>query len=383
MPGASCNSSRKGGPRADASNQNMNLEELRDELSAVDRRLLELIAERQRLVGEIGRNKLTTGRATRDYEREKEVLEMARAHAEALGIDRKLAEGMMRALIHTSLASQERARVAAEGKGTGRRVLVIGGAGKMGGWFVEFFTSQGYATFVADARAEPGEAAFRDWRNAGTDYDVIVVATPLAVSGRILEELAAFRPRGLVFDIGSLKSPLREGLAALSGAGCKVASLHPMYGPDTELLSGRHLIFVDVGSPEATAAAKELFASTMVEQLDMSLDDHDRLIAYVLGLSHALNIAFFTALAESGEAAPKLARLSSTTFDAQLLVSAAVARDNPHLYFEIQHLNRYGLGPLDALCEAVTRIRQLVAAGDESAFVRMMEHGREYLATRR
>ena len=44
--------------------------------------------------------------------------------------------------------------------------------------------------------------------------------------------------------------------------------------------------------------ARELFAPTMAEQVVMSLDDHDRLIAYVLGLSHALNIAFFTALAE-------------------------------------------------------------------------------------
>lgn len=361
----------------------MNLKKLREELSEVDRRLLELIAERQRLVGEIGRNKLSTGRATRDYEREREVLEMARGHADRLGVDPKLAEGVVRALIHTSLASQERARVAAEGKGNGRRVLVIGGAGKMGGWFVDFFTSQGFATFVADARAEPGDGTFNAWQEAGTDYDVIVVATPLAVSGEILAQLAEYRPRGLVFDIGSLKTPLRDGLAALANAGCKVTSLHPMYGPDTELLSGRHLIFVDAGSPEATAAAKELFASTMVEQLDMSLDDHDRLIAYVLGLSHALNIAFFTALAESGEAAPKLARLSSTTFDAQLLVSAAVAGENPHLYFEIQHLNEFGLRPLDALCEAATRIRQLVASGDEAAFVRVMEQGREYLATRR
>jgi chorismate mutase/prephenate dehydrogenase len=176
---------------------------------------------------------------------------------------------------------------------------------------------------------------------------------------------------------------LRHGLEALSAAGCRVTSLHPMYGPDTELLSGRHLIFVDVGSSEATRAAKELFASTMVEQLDMSLEDHDRMIAYVLGLSHALNIAFFTALAESGEAAPRLAQLSSTTFDSQLLVSAAVARDNPRMYFEIQHLNEFGLRPLDALCEAASRIRQLVASGDEDGFVRLMNNGRAYLASRR
>lgn len=360
----------------------MNLDELRDELTSVDRRILELIAERQRVVGEIGRNKLSTGRATRDFEREKDVLQTARAYADSLDLDPNLAESLFRSLIRSSLASQERDRVAAEGKGGGREVLVIGGAGKMGGWFANFFSSQGFATRIADNRIDPGPGRYRSWGDAGLDYDIIVVATPLAVSGRILLELADQKPRGLVFDIGSLKTPLKSGLEALANVGCRVTSLHPMYGPDTELLSGRHLIFVDVGAPEATAAAKELFAATMVEQLDMGLDDHDRLIAYVLGLSHALNIAFFTALAESGEAAPKLARLSSTTFDAQMLVSAAVASDNPHLYFEIQNLNKFGLGPLDALCESVVRLRELVAEGDESGFVRMMEQGRRYFASR-
>jgi chorismate mutase/prephenate dehydrogenase len=286
-------------------------------------------------------------------------------------------------LIRSSLESQERDRVIAEGKGDGRQVLVIGGAGKMGGWFVDFFASQGFQTTIADATIEDGPGQFRNWTDAGVDYDVIVVATPLAVSGRILAQLAVLKPPGLVFDIGSLKSPLIDGIHELANAGCKVASLHPMYGPDTRLLSGRHLIVCDAGSPEATAAAKELFSATMVEQLDMGLDDHDRLIAYVLGLSHALNIAFFTALAESGEAAPKLARMSSTTFDSQLLVSGVVAHDNPHLYFEIQHLNKFGLGPLDALSDAATRIRELVATGDEQGFVELMQKGREYLALRR
>ena len=102
-------------------------------------------------------------------------------------------------------------------------------------------------------------------------YDVIVVAATMAASGQILADLAESKPAGLIFDIGSLKSPLKDGLAALRDAGCKVASVHPMYGPDTELLSGRHMIFVDAGCPEATAEAKQLFSATMVEELDMSL----------------------------------------------------------------------------------------------------------------
>ena len=361
----------------------MNLEELRSELSSIDRQLVELIAARQNVVGEIGRSKQSTGRATRDYERERDVLEMARDQAKSLNVDPNIAEEILTTLIRSSLTHQERDRVAAEGKGDGRSVLVIGGAGKMGGWFVDFFNSQGFATTTADATVQDGPGAFSDWKDAGVDYNVIVVATPMAVSGEILSELAEMSPQGLIFDIGSLKTPLKAGLAALALAGCKVASLHPMYGPDTELLSGRHLIFIDVGSAEATTEAKELFASTMVDELDMGLDEHDRLISYVLGLSHALNIAFFTALAESGEAAPKLARLSSTTFDAQLLVSAAVAQDNPRMYFEIQHLNKFGLDPLDALYESVARIREVVADGNEDAFVELMLSGREYLATRR
>ena len=360
----------------------MSLEELRNQLSSIDGQLIELIAARQRLVSEIGRSKQSTGRATRDYEREKNVLDRARAQAESLAVDPDLAEEILTVLIRWSLTHQERARVAAEGKGGGRRVLVIGGAGKMGGWFVNFFDSQGYSTIIADAGLEDGEDGFRDWTAAGVDYDIIVVATPMAASGDILTKLATLSPRGLVFDIGSLKTPLKSGLHALADAGCKVASLHPMYGPDTQLLSGKHLIFVDAGSAAATAEAKTLFTSTMVDELDMSLDEHDRLISYVLGLSHALNIAFFTALAGSGEAAPKLARLSSTTFDAQLLVSAAVAQDNPRMYFEIQHLNKFGLEPLDALYESVARIREVVAGGDESAFVSLMRNGRQYLATR-
>jgi chorismate mutase/prephenate dehydrogenase len=120
----------------------------------------------------------------------------------------------------------------------------------------------------------------------------------------------------------------------------------------------------------------------MAEQQQMSLDDHDRLMAYVLGLSHALNVAFFTALAESGELVPRLQKMSSTTFDAQLRVASLVATDNPHLYFEIQSLNDYGAVSLEALRAAVERIQQLVRSGDEAGFVDLMAAGRRYIEDR-
>src|SRR5258708_22056024 len=173
----------------------------------------------------------------------------------------------------------------------------------------------------------PGFDPVTEWQNDPLDFDVIVLATPLSVTRRLAETRAWRVARGPIFDLGSLKTPRRAGLDALVNAGCRVTSLHPMFGPDTELLSGRHVIFIDLGNPDALQEAQELFAPTMAERVGMGLDEHDRLIAYVLGLSHALNIAFFTALADSGEAAPRLAKLSSTTFDAQLDVASRVAAE--------------------------------------------------------
>lgn len=361
----------------------MTLEELRTRLSALDQQLLGLIAERQTLSREVAEAKRATGRGTRDYHRERDVLLRARATAESLQLSPDLAESVMRLLIRGSLTTQERIRVAADGRGSGHSALVIGGAGKMGRWFVEFLASQGYSVTVADptARVE-GFTCFADWRTAPLDCDLIVVATPLQITNTILQELATRKPRGIVFDIGSLKSPLRLGLDAMRDAGCRITSIHPMFGPDTALLSGRHVIFVDLGSKEAIDEAQSLFAATMAERVVMTLDEHDRLIAYVLGLSHALNIAFFTALAESGEAAPRLAQLSSTTYDAQVDVATKVANESPELYFEIQSLNDYGRESLAALRQAVERLWHSVSTQDAPEFVSMMQRGREYLAGR-
>lgn len=360
-----------------------NLDELRQELRDVDREILELMARRQRLAGRIGEVKRVAGKATRDYRQEREVISRARRRAEEIGLEPQVAEELMLMLIRSSLTLQEKAHVAARGGGSGKRALIIGGAGQIGQWLARFLSSQGFEVELADPAGEvEGFDCTSDYRSIALDHDLIAVAAPLQISGEILEDLASSPPPGLIFDVGSLKSPLRKGLEALAAAGAKVASLHPMFGPDTELLSGRHVIFCDVGHPEAVAEAKELFSSTMALQVDMDLESHDRLIAYVLGLSHALNIAFFTALAESGEAAKKLAKLSSTTFDAQLQVASRVAAESPELYFEIQSLNDYGTESLSALLYAVERLRSVVRAGDDKEFKRLMERGRDYLRER-
>jgi len=61
----------------------MSLKELRDRLDVLDRELLNLIAERQKVGEQIAREKQTTGVALRDFRRERDVIVQARQSADA------------------------------------------------------------------------------------------------------------------------------------------------------------------------------------------------------------------------------------------------------------------------------------------------------------
>src|ERR1700744_4251287 len=158
----------------------MNLEELRSELTGLDAEILTLVARRQALSEQVAAVKRATGRATRDFAREREVILRGRTAAEELGLEPGLAEYLLRQLIQSSLATQEQARVAAQGQGSGKRALVIGGRGKMGGWFSDFLASQGFHVTIADPRgAPPGFDQLDDWQDDDLDSELIVLATPL------------------------------------------------------------------------------------------------------------------------------------------------------------------------------------------------------------
>ena len=357
------------------------LEALRHRLDAIDDGIVDLIAERQRVVNTIGEHKLKTGMPLRHFAREREVIERGRRRAESLGVSGRLAREILETLIHHSLGNQETFQLSQSKHGRGHRALVIGGLGRMGEWMSRYLDMVGYRVDVADpAERDTPFQRVKDWEGCVDDYEVIVVAVTLRPSNAILHRLAELKPTGLVFDIGSLKSPMRSGLDALVKAGCRACSVHPMFGPNEIGLSGRHILFVDVGNEQALREARALFAHTAAECVDLSLEEHDEVMAWVLGLSHLVNIAFASALAQSGEAVPLLRQISSSTFNAQLKVAAQVVSENPHLYYEIQQGNSKTPEVLAYFRQTLEELQRAVQDQDEPAFTRHMETANRRLA---
>jgi chorismate mutase / prephenate dehydrogenase len=165
-------------------------------------------------------------------------------------------------------------------------------------------------------------------------------------------------------------------LRAASARGAKVCSMHPMFGPDTASIIDRNMVVCHCGSVEATEQARALVDGSNI--IEMEIEDHDPLMAYVLGLSHAVNIAFFEALRQSGRSFQELDRAASTTFKRQVDSARSVAEENAQLYYEIQHLNPFNKDALEYLQRAVDDLKDAAVKGDREAFERMMQEGREY-----
>jgi chorismate mutase/prephenate dehydrogenase len=191
-----------------------------------------------------------------------------------------------------------------------------------------------------------------------------------------LKEILSYKPKGLVFDIASIKAPIIELLKEGAKNGYQVCSLHPMFGPETASIIDRNVVICHCGSPEADEKARNLVDGS--NTIEMDIEDHDPLMAYVLGLSHAVNIAFFEALRQSGKSYDELQKAASTTFRRQVETSKGVASENAQLYYEIQNLNPHNQDALSYLQRAVDDLKDAAVKGDREAFERMMAEGKEY-----
>src|SRR5262249_31609405 len=142
----------------------------------------------------------------------------------------------------------------------------------------------------------------------------------------------------------------------------RVASIHPMFGPSAVLLRDADVVICDTGDAEATATVEGLFQPTTARLVRLALADHDRIMADLMSLAHATAIAFSLSLPETERP------VRSTTFQALEALAAAVVRESPEVYYEIQVGNPHSMEALENLRLALARIVATIKGRDSSGF---------------
>lgn len=358
---------------------------LRDEIAEIDRALLELLRRRFDLAADVGRIKTAAGAPIVVRNVEDRVLTRARQQAESCGVTEEVLESIFAAIIRGSVERQHRVGIALRAQ-RGGRVLIVGGAGGMGAWFRRFLELVGHGVDLVDpafAGLPPARGVFAGLAEvADLDaYDSLLVSVPLGRTPEVVEELTARRPRGQVVEIASIKEPLAGAFAAARGSGVRTLALHPMFGPGKSPYEPLTFLLAAQGDPEEERRALEpLLTHPYTHLIVVPFAHHDRLMGWLLGLAHLVNMLFGSAIARSQLPARELHDCASTTFSRQTATALYVLSENPDLYLDIQHLNPHRREIYTAARECLERLETMVEARDREGFRETFAAARRALA---
>jgi len=349
--------------------EQMELDDLRDSIRKKDEEIIRLISERTQLAVRVGEYKRANGLPIRNTEVEKKVIARYVEGGAKEGLSREVMESVSKAVIREAVDAEARIPV----KMAPKEVAIVGGAGKMGAWTADLLRSSGHSVRIIDPAAKNGLTL-----DSCKDCDIVIVSVPIHLTYSTLKDLDGIcRKDCLIFDLTSLKTPLIGRLRTMAETR-KVCSVHPMFGPSATSLYGRNLIICDCGSKEAVEETRELFDDRGGNIRIMDVGEHDGYMSYVLGLTHAVNIALFTVLERSGYSFGDLLTVSSTTFNKGLDTNRSVASEDPMLYYEIQHMNAHRDEMWNLFSDTVNELKEKSLADDPEGFVAMMNAGRNY-----
>ncbi|HEX7614293.1 MAG TPA: hypothetical protein VF554_03345 [Thermoanaerobaculia bacterium] len=245
-----------------------------------------------------------------------------------------------------------------------RTVLLVGGAGRMGRLLARFFRRRGYAVRIADPAGAPRGFAKGTLDDAAR-ADVVVIAASLEHAAAALGAVLERKPKGLVFDIASLKAPLLPFFARARKEGIAIASTHPMFGPDARF-SGRDLLICDAGDASAARRVARLFAGEGLKIRTMPAADHDRWVGRTMGLAHLVALVSAFVLADLGISRDDVDGRATTSFRHLLALVGPILGQDAALTRAIQTANPDASLVLARLAAEVEAVRSLILEGETS-----------------
>jgi chorismate mutase/prephenate dehydrogenase len=349
-----------GGPGASAS-QTAVLDELRQGIDRIDEQLVNLLAERRRLVGQVVEVKQQFDLPTFHPAREENLISARRAQAERAGLDPDYVEDLFRAMLRHSRVGQL-STLGRRGVRPGAKVLLVGGRGSMGRFFSRWFLQSDYEVRVLDRE---------DWpqvQSLAAGIDLCLLAVPINVTAAVAGQIGPHLPAGCVLaDITSLKrAPVEAMLRAHAGP---VVGLHPLFGPATANMDKQIVAVCPGRQVEAGHWLLEqlrIWGNVLVET---AAEEHDEIMGVVQALRHFATFTFGQFLHSRRVPIGRTLDLSSPIYRLELAMVGRLFAQDPALYAEIVFATPERLALLKDYIRSLQDNLGLVESGDKAEFI--------------
>ncbi|CAV17553.1 bifunctional chorismate mutase/prephenate dehydrogenase [Vibrio atlanticus] len=302
------------------------LNELRDQIDAVDKQMLDLLAQRLALVEKVGEVKSEHGLPIYVPEREAAMLASRRQEAEKIGVPPQLIEDILRRTMRESYASEKDSGFKCLNPDL-RSVVIVGGNGQLGGLFGRMFKLSGYEVKILGSQ---------DWDRADEILDnagLVVVTVPIHLTEGVIAKLGNLPSDCILCDLTSIKSkPLQAMLDMHQGP---VVGLHPMFGPDVPSLAKQVIVYSDGRSSESYQWLLNQFGIWGASLCQMDAAEHDHGMTLIQALRHFTSFAYGLHLSKENPNIDQLLKLSSPIYRLEIAMVGRLFAQDPNLYGDI------------------------------------------------
>jgi len=224
------------------------------------------------------------------------------------------------------------------------KVAIAGGSGKMGQWFARFLLEEGNQVTIIGRNEEKLRSVQQQLKvDIATDMkavgqaDVILISVPIDAFEQVTEQIATHTHSGQVItDITSVKTPTVEAMHKYIKKG-SVLGTHPVFGPGARSLTNQNFVLTPTSEKETSLAhkVKRYLEERGAIATLMTPEEHDEMMAVVLGLSHFIAIATADSLL-SFDKFKQMKEISGTTYKVLLTLVESVVSEDAELYASLQ-----------------------------------------------
>jgi chorismate mutase/prephenate dehydrogenase len=303
------------------------LENLRDLIDGVDQQLLLLLRKRLDLVAQVGSVKHSAGVPIYAPQREASMLSKRRYEAEKMGVAPQLIEDILRRLMRESYLNEKDVGFKQVKADLGH-IVIIGGAGQLGGLFTQMLTLSGYSVKIVDKN---------DWQQAQDVFNgaaMVIVTVPISITCELIRTQLTKLPIDCILaDLTSVKAePLAAMLEAHKGP---VVGLHPMFGPDVGSLAKQVMVVCHGRQSEAYQWFLDQIIIWGARIEVTQAQTHDKAMQVVQGMRHFSSFVYGVNLYKNNADIANLLRFSSPIYRLELAMVGRLFAQDPSLYADI------------------------------------------------
>lgn len=336
------------------------LASLRDQIDAVDKQVMDLLARRLELVAEVGELKGRHGLPIYAPDRERSMIAARRAEAERRGLPPDLIEDVLRRCMREAYAHEKNLGFTRQAPHLGP-IVIVGGRGQMGQLFGRMLRLSGY---------EVRELDRDDWDRADELFDgagMVLVTVPIHETVRVIRQLPPLPADCLLVDLTSTKAePVAAMLEAHPGP---VLGLHPMFGPDVDNLAKQVVAYVPGRLPDASTWLLEQIRLWGARLHEVSAQDHDHAMGLIQAQRHFATFANGLHLVGEDRSLDELLALSSPIYRLELIMIGRLFAQDPELYADIIMASPDNLALIERYHDRFAEALDILRAGDREAFV--------------